>query len=81
MNTLGVSERMAGIPPSGIRRVFEQARALEAQGKKIIHLEIGRPDFDTRPTSRKQPWHSPGRQGPLYVQLGHPSSGKLSAGP
>ncbi|MGI6557631.1 MAG: pyridoxal phosphate-dependent aminotransferase [Limnochordia bacterium] len=47
MNTLGVSERMAGIPPSGIRRVFEQARALEAQGKKIIHLEIGRPDFDT----------------------------------
>ncbi|NMB16130.1 MAG: pyridoxal phosphate-dependent aminotransferase [Firmicutes bacterium] len=38
---------MEGIPFSGIRRVFEQARALEAQGKKIIHLEIGRPDFDT----------------------------------
>jgi len=47
VNTLGVSKRMAGIPPSGIRRVFEQARALEAEGRRIVHLEIGRPDFDT----------------------------------
>lgn len=27
--------------------VLSRARALEAQGKKIIHLEIGEPDFDT----------------------------------
>ncbi|MCK5738871.1 pyridoxal phosphate-dependent aminotransferase, partial [bacterium] len=27
--------------------VLAKARALEAQGKKIIHLEIGEPDFDT----------------------------------
>ncbi len=27
--------------------VLAQARALEAQGKSIIHLEIGEPDFDT----------------------------------
>ncbi|MDZ7344680.1 MAG: pyridoxal phosphate-dependent aminotransferase [candidate division KSB1 bacterium] len=27
--------------------VLTRARALEAQGKKIIHLEIGEPDFDT----------------------------------
>lgn len=27
--------------------VLAQARALEAQGKDIIHLEIGEPDFDT----------------------------------
>ncbi|MHA2609532.1 MAG: pyridoxal phosphate-dependent aminotransferase [bacterium JZ-2024 1] len=27
--------------------VLAQARALEAQGKHIIHLEIGEPDFDT----------------------------------
>ena len=27
--------------------VLNQARALERQGKKIIHLEIGEPDFDT----------------------------------
>src|SRR5512137_1921611 len=27
--------------------VLARARALEAQGRKIIHLEIGEPDFDT----------------------------------
>ena len=27
--------------------VLSRARALEAQGKSIIHLEIGEPDFDT----------------------------------
>ncbi|HEX77982.1 MAG TPA: pyridoxal phosphate-dependent aminotransferase [Dehalococcoidia bacterium] len=29
--------------------VLARARALEAQGKDIIHLEIGEPDFDTPP--------------------------------
>ncbi len=27
--------------------VLNKARALERQGKEIIHLEIGEPDFDT----------------------------------
>jgi aspartate aminotransferase len=27
--------------------ILAKARALEAQGKKVIHLEIGEPDFDT----------------------------------
>jgi aspartate/methionine/tyrosine aminotransferase len=27
--------------------VLLKARALEAQGREIIHLEIGEPDFDT----------------------------------
>ena len=27
--------------------VLVRARALEAQGRQIIHLEIGEPDFDT----------------------------------
>jgi len=27
--------------------VLAKAKALEAKGKKIIHLEIGEPDFDT----------------------------------
>jgi aminotransferase len=35
------------IPYSGIRTVFDMARKLEGEGRKIIHLEIGRPDFDT----------------------------------
>jgi aspartate aminotransferase/aminotransferase len=42
-----VSSRMADIPFAGIRKVFEKAARLEAQGKKVIHFEIGRPDFDT----------------------------------
>lgn len=39
--------RMKKIPFSGIRKVFEKVRELEAQGENIIHFEIGRPDFDT----------------------------------
>jgi aminotransferase len=35
------------IPYSGIRTVFDRAKKLEQEGKSIIHLEIGRPDFDT----------------------------------
>ncbi len=35
------------IPYSQIRVVFDRARELEKQGKNIIHLEIGRPDFNT----------------------------------
>ena len=27
--------------------VLQRARALEAQGKKIVHLEMGQPDFPT----------------------------------
>ena len=32
--------------------VLARARALEAQGRKIVHLEIGEPDFDTPPNIR-----------------------------
>ena len=35
------------IPYSQIRVVFDRARELEKQGKHVIHLEIGRPDFNT----------------------------------
>jgi len=35
------------IPYSQIRVMFDAANTLEKQGKRIIHLEIGRPDFDT----------------------------------
>jgi aspartate/methionine/tyrosine aminotransferase len=35
------------IPYSQIRVMFDAANKLEKQGKKIIHLEIGRPDFNT----------------------------------
>ena len=43
----GVSSRSQGIPPFIVMEVLERAHELERQGKKIIHLEIGEPDFNT----------------------------------
>lgn len=42
-----IADRMAKIPFAGIRRVFEKAARLEADGARVIHFEVGRPDFDT----------------------------------
>jgi aminotransferase len=41
------ARRMKAIPFSGIRKIFQAAAELESQGQQVIHLEIGRPDFDT----------------------------------
>jgi len=41
------ANRMTAIPFAGIRKVFEKATRLEKKGKKVIHFEIGRPDFNT----------------------------------
>ncbi len=42
-----IADRMAEIRFSGIRKILEQVNLLEKQGRHIIRLEIGRPDFDT----------------------------------
>lgn len=47
MRAMKQAERMDNIPFSGIRKVFEEANILEKQGREIINLGIGRPDFDT----------------------------------
>jgi aspartate aminotransferase len=39
--------RMSRIGTESAFEVLRRARALEAQGRKIIHLEIGEPDFPT----------------------------------
>ncbi len=39
--------RTAQLSPEGAYQVLAKAQALEAQGRKIIHLEIGQPDVDT----------------------------------
>jgi aminotransferase len=41
------SERVKDIPFSSIRVVFEGAKRMEQAGKKVYHMEIGRPDFGT----------------------------------
>jgi aspartate aminotransferase/aminotransferase len=38
---------MEDVPFSGIREVVEECSRLEAAGRDVVHLEIGRPDFDT----------------------------------
>lgn len=42
-----VADRSTKLAPSGIRKVNEKALAMERAGEKVIHFEIGRPDFDT----------------------------------
>lgn len=42
-----VAKRLDSVSFAGIRKVLEKATKLEAQGMKVIHFEIGRPDFDT----------------------------------
>ena len=42
-----IAERMTRIGIETAFEVLQRARALEAQGKRVIHLEIGQPDFPT----------------------------------
>jgi aspartate/methionine/tyrosine aminotransferase len=42
-----VAKRMRLIKPSGTISMAEKAREMERSGRKVYHLEIGEPDFDT----------------------------------
>jgi len=44
---LKLAERMSRLGTETAFEVLNKARALERQGKEIVHLEIGEPDFDT----------------------------------
>jgi aminotransferase len=41
------AQRLKSVPFSGIRRIMAEAGELEKNGASIVHMEIGRPDFDT----------------------------------
>jgi aspartate/methionine/tyrosine aminotransferase len=41
------AQRTEQLSAEGAYQVLARAQALEAQGRKIIHFEIGQPDFDT----------------------------------
>ncbi len=47
------AKRMDRLGTETAFEVLAKARALEAQGKEIVHLEIGQPDFDTPDNIRK----------------------------
>ncbi|MEO5618028.1 MAG: pyridoxal phosphate-dependent aminotransferase [Candidatus Eisenbacteria bacterium] len=47
------AQRMGRLGTETAFEVLARARALEATGKKVVHLEIGEPDFDTPSFIRK----------------------------
>lgn len=47
------SQRTDHLKPEGAYQVLARAQELEAQGREIIHLEIGQPDFETYPHIRQ----------------------------
>jgi aspartate/methionine/tyrosine aminotransferase len=42
-----VARRMEGIAPFHVMELMRKAQALEAQGRDIVHMEVGEPDFPT----------------------------------
>ncbi|MDO9423475.1 MAG: pyridoxal phosphate-dependent aminotransferase [Methylobacter sp.] len=46
---LRLAKRTQGISPFYVMELLRRAKQLEAQGKDIIHMEIGEPDFATPP--------------------------------
>lgn len=61
------SERMESLPFSGIRVMMERATRMQKEGKDIIHMEIGRPDFDTPEVIKKAAYDSIARGNVFYT--------------
>jgi len=52
------ANRSEQIPPFIVMEVLERAKELEREGHKIIHMEIGEPDFDTPVKIKKAAIHA-----------------------
>ena len=44
---MSIARRMADIAPFHVMELMARAKALEAQGRDIVHMEVGEPDFPT----------------------------------
>jgi len=53
MNERSLSERAACVEPFLVMEVLERAQALEREGRSIVHLEVGEPDFPTPPAAAR----------------------------
>jgi aspartate/methionine/tyrosine aminotransferase len=42
-----VSNRAMAVEPFHVMRLLAHARELEAAGRRVIHMEVGEPDFPT----------------------------------
>jgi aspartate/methionine/tyrosine aminotransferase len=45
-----IAQRAQNIPPFHVMELLARAHALQAQGRDIIHMEVGEPDFPLAPT-------------------------------
>lgn len=59
------AKRMETLPFSGIRVMMERANQMQREGTDIIHMEIGRPDFDT-PDVIKEALYESVRRGSVF---------------
>ena len=75
-----VSRRAANMPPFLAMEILEKAAELQRQGRSIIHLEVGEPDFDTPPVVVEAAQRAL-REGRTHYthSLGHPELRKAIA--
>lgn len=68
-----ISSRARNIPPFIVMEVLERALELEKQGRRILHLEVGEPDFQTPEVIREAGIRAIRRGKTHYTHsLGHP---------
>lgn len=53
-----LAERMKLIPPSGTVSMLEKAKKMVREGRKVLHLGVGEPDFDTPEHIKKAAYHA-----------------------
>lgn len=46
-HTCRISQKALALPPFYVMEVLERAQEMERQGRSVIHLEVGEPDFPT----------------------------------
>ena len=85
---MNFAERMTRLGTESAFEVLARAKALERQGKEIVHLEIGEPDFDTPAHIRDAAKRAldAGATGilrvpPMSLAMASRSSGRPAAGP
>jgi aspartate aminotransferase/aminotransferase len=70
MNRNLLSEKMQKMDYcGGIREILAQADAMEMDGRRVIHLEIGRPDFDSPEGAKRAAIHALENGGVHYTDM------------
>ena len=51
---MNISKRAVDVSPFYVMELLEKARLMEAQGHRVIHMEVGEPGFPTPDGIRKE---------------------------